>query len=399
MTLAINGGDPVRSKFLSFSMPDVHEEDIEAAVQVMRTGWLSTGKKATEFEDSFSDYKNVSGTVALSSCTAALHLALETLGLPPKMEVLVPNFTFSATVSTVFHAGLRPVIVDCEPYTMNISLEDAEKKITPKTRAMVIVHFAGLSCDMDEVIAFCNAHNLLLIEDCAHAIETTWKGQHAGTFGRAGCFSFYGTKNITTACGEGGALITNHRDTYDRVRTLSLHGMSKNAASRFSTAGFKHYDILEPGYKYNMPDVSAAFLSSQLKRIDYNWSIRKSIWDRYKAAFSDLPIGLPVEAPDHSRQAYHLFVINLYKSAFFNVSRDQILDALTKEGIGVGVHYRPIHLMSFYKELMRLDPINFPNSNYLASGVMSLPLTASMSSTDVDDVIAATRKVLTYYKR
>ncbi len=392
MTLAINGGDPVRHKFLSFSEPDVQEEDIEAAVRTIRTGWLSTGKEATKFEEAFAKYKggNIQ-CVALSSCTAALHLALLSLDLTPDDEVLVPDMTFSATAAAVVHAGGKPIFVDVDRQTQNIDITDLKNKVTNRTVAVVLVHFAGSPCRMELIEEYCNHRDIMIIEDCAHAIETVNAGVPSGTKNYAGCFSFYGTKNITTTIGEGGMLISKHPRVIEFARKMSLHGMTKNAAARYGNAGFKHYDILAPGYKYNMPDVSAAFARSQLERITYNLEIRKSIWTRYIEAFEDLPIHTPRISSPLNTDALHLFTIQL---AGFRPNRDWVLEALTKEGIGVGVHYMPLHTMSYWREAYNLHKEDFPNAEWLGQRTLSLPLTAALSQHDVDDVITAVKKVL-----
>ncbi len=398
MTLAINGGAPVRTKFLSFSIPDIQEEDIEAAVDVMKSGWLSTGKEATKFEEAFIQYKggNV-GAVALSSCTAALHLALESI--PVKgWEVIVPDMTFSATAAAVVHAGGIPVFADVNPVTQNITVESIRERITDTTKAVILVHFAGQTCQMNQIQDLCNEKGILIIEDCAHAIETTFCSIPSGTQNYAGCFSFYGTKNVTTAIGEGGMLISKHPGVVEFARRMSLHGMSRNAAERYGTAGFKHYDILAPGFKYNMSDVAAAFANSQLKRIDYNWAIRQSIWDRYNKAFSNLAIYRPFNFLSHnSKHAYHLYTFQIVNSAY-SVDRDQILEALTAEGIGVGVHYKPLHTHTYWKRYcIQQNTKECYSADRLGKSTISLPLTPSMESQDVVDVITAVKKVLGYY--
>jgi len=374
------------------------EEDIQAAVDTMRSCWLGTGPKTTEFENKFAEYKGVKYAVALNSCTAALHLALLSLKLQPGDEIITTDFTFTATVSTIIHAGLTPVPVDCQLKIGNIEWNKIEEKITPRTKAIVVVHFAGYPCQMDTIVNICKRYNLYLIEDCAHAIEGTFDGKHCGTFGDIGCFSFYSTKNFTTACGEGGMLITDNEDIMREVRMLSLHGMSKGAHNRFGKEGFKHYEILYPGYKYNLTDVASSFALSQLSRVESNWEKRNSVWKKYMTDFRGLPVYLPPNIPENIKHAYHLFTIYL-KVESLKVSRDFVLNALTKEGIGTGVHYTAIHAHPYYHKTFGWNAKNFPNSQWMSERTLSLPLSAKLTDQDVDDVIQALKKVLNYYRK
>jgi dTDP-4-amino-4,6-dideoxygalactose transaminase len=397
MKPAIIGGTPVRSEFLVFGQPEILQEDLDAAVETMKTCWLGTGPKTTEFEQAFAQYKGIKHAVGLNSCTAALHLALVALGLN---EVLCPVFTFTATASQIQHAGLTPVFVDCQLKTQCIEPALIEAKITPRTRALVVVHFAGYPCDMDAIMDICKRYNLFLIEDCAHAIETTYKGQHCGTFGDVGCFSFYSTKNLTTACGEGGMLICNDDSIHDFVRKAALHGMSKGAHNRFSASGFKHYDVEYPGFKYNLTDVASAVALKQLQRLEASWIKRKAVWDRYQDGLSDLKglLFLPPEPEADLKHGLHLFAIHL-KVEKLKVNRDFVLDALTKEGIVSGVHYLSLHRHSHYYKTYDLIAEDYPNSEWISQRTISLPITPKLTEQDVSDVIAAVHKVLEYYKK
>lgn len=395
---AIDGGVPVRNELLVFGQPEVLEEDIQAAAETMRTCWLGTGKKTTEFEQKFAAYKGAKYAVGLNSCTAALHLSLMALNLQPGDEVITTDYTFTATVSTIIHAGLKPVPVDCQSKTQNIEWNRIEEKITPRTKAIVIVHFAGYPAQMDKIVDICKRYNLYLIEDCAHAIEATFDGKHCGIFGDIGCFSFYSTKNMTTACGEGGMLLTSNEDIARSARTLSLHGMSKDAHNRFGSDGFKHYEILYPGYKYNLTDVASSFALSQLERIEDNWEKRHRVWERYMKELKGLPVYLPPELPDNIRHAHHLFTIQL-KLDQLKVNRDFILNALTKEGIGTGVHYMAIHTHPYYFNAFGWKATDYPNAQWLSDRTISIPLSAKLSNQDVTDVVTALSKILNYYKK
>jgi len=395
---AIEGGSPVRQDFLVFGQPEILEEDIQAAVDTMRTCWLGTGKRTEELEKKFATYTGSKSGVGLNSCTAALHLALMALKLQPGDEVITTAYTFTATVSTIIHAGLKPVLVDCQLKTQNIEWNKIEEKITPRTKAIVIVHFAGLPCQMDKIVDICKRYNLSLVEDCAHAIEGTFDSKHCGTFGDVGCFSFYSTKNITTACGEGGMLISDNDDLIKEVRMLSLHGMSKGAHNRFGSDGFKHYEILYPGFKYNLTDVASSFCISQLARIESSWLKRKHVWDRYIVELSGLPLYLPPPIPDNMKHSYHLFTVQI-KPDQLKVNRDFVLNALTKEGIGTGVHYMAIHTHPYYYKTFGWTAEDFPNAQWLSERTISLPISSKLTDQDISAVVGAVKKVLSYYKK
>lgn len=283
-----------RKNFLVFGAPKIEEAEIQEVVASLRSGWLGTGSKVARFENDFAQYKNVSGAVALNSCTAALNLSILAAGIGPGDEVITTALTFCATVNAIIHAGATPVLADVEADTMNIDPLDIEHRITARTRAILPVHFAGRPCNMDAIMAVANKHGLKVIEDCAHAIETEYHGQKTGTFGDFGCFSFYVTKNIVT--GEGGMVIARREEDLNRIKILGLHGMDKDAWKRFSDEGYKHYQVVECGYKYNMMDLQAAIGIHQLKRIEAYWQRRREIWGQYDAAFRNLPVTLPAGA-------------------------------------------------------------------------------------------------------
>jgi len=246
----------MRSSMLVFGQPDIREEDINEVVDSLRKSWLGTGPKVHQFENDFAKYKDVSYCVAVNSCTAALHLACRALDLKPQDEVITSAMTFCATINAIIHSGATPVLADIDPTTLNIDPQQIEKKITKKTKAILLIHFAGRPCAMDEILRIAKEHHLAIIEDCAHAIESEYKGQRTGTFGDFGCFSFYATKNITT--GEGGIVISHHEDLINKIKIMALHGMSNDAWRRFSDKGYKHYYVVDRGFKYNMMDIQAA---------------------------------------------------------------------------------------------------------------------------------------------
>ena len=268
----------MRKDFLVFGNPLIEQPEIDEVVDCLKSGWLGTGPKVKKFEEDFGAYKGTGFAVALNSCTAALHLAMKVVGIKRGDEVLVPTMTFAATANAVIHAGGIPIFVDCDQNTMNIDPREIVKKITSKTKAIIPVHFAGRPCDMDAIMAIARKYDLKVIEDCAHAIEAEYKGKKVGTFGDIGCFSFYVTKNIVT--GEGGMAITNNEEYADKIKILALHGMSKDAWKRFSDEGYKHYQVVEAGFKYNMMDLQAAIGIHQLKESDL-LEAREEIWNRY----------------------------------------------------------------------------------------------------------------------
>jgi dTDP-4-amino-4,6-dideoxygalactose transaminase len=384
---------PIRPKdrFLVFGAPAIEEAEIEEVAASMRSGWLGTGPKVARFENDFKGYKTAKHAVAVNSCTAALHLSILAAGIQPGDEVITTPMTFCATVNAIIHAGAVPVLADVDPVTMNIDPEPVKSKITPDTRAILPVHFAGRSCDMDPICEIAKRHNLKLIEDCAHAIETEYKGRKAGTFGDFGCFSFYVTKNIVT--GEGGMVLAHNEEDAARIKVLALHGMSKDAWKRFGDEGYKHYFVVECGFKYNMMDVQAAIGIHQLSRVEAYWRRRQEIWNRYNEAFADLPIGLPADPEPDTRHAHHLYTI-LIDPAKTGISRDAFLDAMTGQNIGVGVHYLSIPEHPYYQQKFGWKPEDYPNAMRIGRQTVSLPLSARMNSQDVADVIAAVQKVV-----
>lgn len=392
--LAIAGHAPTRARnnFLVFGAPQIEEEEISEVVACLRRRWIGTGPKVQEFERAFAAYKGSPHAVALHSCTAALHLSLLASGFGPGDEVITTPMTFCATVNAIIHAGARPVLADCDRTTMNIRAEEIARHITPRTRAILVVHFAGLCCDMEPILELARSRNLLVIEDCAHAIESEYRGRKAGTIGDAGCFSFYVTKNVVT--GEGGMVITRKEQLAAAVRILGLHGMSKDAWSRFSDDGYRHYEVTAAGFKYNMMDLQAVIGIAQLKRVEANWRRRREIWQVYQRDMSDLPCQLPPsDGGAEGRHAHHLYT-PLVDIERLGKSRDWVLAALTAENIGVGVHYLPVHRHTYYQQRFGWRWGDYPNAEWIGERTVSLPLSPALSDQDVADVTRAFRKVL-----
>lgn len=380
-----------RKNFLVFGAPAIEDAEIQEVVATMKSGWLGTGPKVAQFEDDFRVFKNAQHAIAINSCTAALHLSMLAAGVKPGDEVITTPLTFCSSVNAIIHAGATPVLSDIEPETMNIDPRHVENKISPKTRAILPVHFAGRPCNMDSLCDIAQKHNLKIIEDCAHAIEAEYKGKKTGTFGDFGCFSFYVTKNIVT--GEGGMVLAKTAENAALIKMLALHGMSNDAWHRFSDEGYKHYQVVECGFKYNMMDIQAAIGIHQLKRIDSYWEARRKIWQAYNKAFSKLPIGLPADPEPNTRHAYHLYTI-LIDEEKTGISRDKFLEAMTSENIGVGVHYLSIPEHPFYQDTFSCKPEQYPNAMRIGRQTVSLPISAKLTDDDTDDVINAVRKII-----
>jgi dTDP-4-amino-4,6-dideoxygalactose transaminase len=381
-----------RESFLVFGAPAIEEPEIDEVVASLESGWLGTGPKVARFERDFADYKEAEHAVAVNSCTAALHLSMVALGLESGDEVITTPLTFCATANAVLHAGARPVLADIDPSTMNIDPDEVEQHITPRTRALLPVHFAGRPCEMDRLMEIAEAHGLAVIEDCAHAIESEYMGRKTGTFGDYGCFSFYVTKNVCT--GEGGMVLARREEDVERIKILALHGMSKDAWARFGDSGFKHYQVVELGFKYNMMDIQAAIGIHQLARVDNNWRRRREVWQRYDEAFSSLPIELPAPPAPGTRHAYHLYTV-LVDEAETGVSRDGFMERLLEFNIGVGVHYMSLPEHPYYQRTLGWRPEDYPNAMKVGRQTVSLPLSAGLTDADVDDVVAAVGSILT----
>jgi dTDP-4-amino-4,6-dideoxygalactose transaminase len=380
----------VRDSFLIFGSPLIGEEEIAEVVDSLRSGWIGTGPKVHRFEQRLADYLGAPQCRCLSSCTAALILSLQVLGVGPGDEVLVPAMTFVASANAVEHAGATPVLVDSVPGTGLIDFEAAEAAVTPRTRAIMPVHLAGRPVDMDRLAAFRDRHRVFVVEDAAHAIGAEWRGRKIGSLGNLAAFSFYVTKNITTI--EGGALVTEDADIAAEVERLALHGLSLGAWQRFSDSGFRHYEVVRPGFKYNMTDVQAAVGLHQLGQLDEWIERRAQLWERYDARLESLPLQTPPAPEPHTRHARHLYQVLLDPSA--PVARDRLLDQLARRNIGTGVHYLGVHLHPFYRDKYSLKDTDFPVATAISERTLSLPLSPKVTEHDQDDVVAALTELL-----
>jgi dTDP-4-amino-4,6-dideoxygalactose transaminase len=395
-SIACEGGKPVRDSFLVFGKPRLEEAEIQEVLACLKSGWISTGPRVNQFETLFREYVGSKHALALNSCTAGLHLALLVAGVQPGDEVITSPMTFAASANTVIHCGGAPVFVDVDPRTGLIDPAQIEAKITAKTKAIVPVHYCGRACDMDEIMAIARKHNLIVIEDAAHAIETWYHGQKVGNIGDFTVFSFYVTKNVVT--GEGGIVTTDNSEWAEKIKVYGLHGMSKDAWKRYSNDGFKHYQILYPGFKYNMMDLQAALGLHQIQRANEWLKLREEIWRAYDAAFADLPLFLPPAAEPDTVHARHLYtpLIDLER---VRCDRDAILQALQRENIGTGIHFISLHLHEYYRKTFGFLPEDFPHARWISERTISLPLSPALSEQDVNDVIVAVRRVLQYYHR
>lgn len=380
-----------RDELLVFGAPAIEQDEINEVVACMQSGWLGTGPKVARFEQDFADYKGSGHAVAVSSGTAALHLSMIALGLGPGDEVITTPLTFCATANAIIHAGATPVLADIDASTMNIDVECVRAKLTPRTKAILPVHVAGRPCEMDQLMALADSNGLAVVEDCAHAIETEYRGRKAGTFGDFGCFSFYVTKNVVT--GEGGMVLTRREADSARIKVLALHGMTKDAWERFGDKGYKHYQVVEAGFKYNMMDIQAAIGIHQLARVERNWRRRQEIWTLYNQALGDLPVGLPADPAPSTRHAYHLYAI-LIDETKCGLGRDQFLQGMTDFNIGVGVHYLSLPEHPFYQERFGWLPEAHPEAMRVGRQTVSLPLSAKLTDADVEDVVSAVKQVL-----
>ncbi|MHB8896855.1 MAG: DegT/DnrJ/EryC1/StrS family aminotransferase [Candidatus Geothermincolia bacterium] len=381
----------MRDEFLVFGSPLIERPEIDEVVASMESGWLGTGPKVARFEQLFSEYTGSPFAIAVNSCTAALHLSMLAAGIGQGDEVIVPTMTFAATANAVIHAGGTPVFVDCDRDTMNIDPAAVEAAITERTRAVIPVHFAGRPCEMDALADVVARHGLMVIEDCAHAIETEYHAKKAGTFGDFGCFSFYVTKNIVT--GEGGMVTTASEEHADLIKVLALHGLSKDAWSRFSDSGFKHYQVIYCGYKYNMMDIQAAMGLHQLPRVEEYWRRRRDLWRRYDSAFEGLRVFTPPAPEPDTRHAFHLYTLMLDIDNL-DITRDQFMAGMAEKNIGTGVHYIALHLHPYYQETFGCAKGDFPNAEWISERTVSLPLSAKLSDGDAGDVIEAVTEIL-----
>jgi dTDP-4-amino-4,6-dideoxygalactose transaminase len=380
-----------RKSYLVFGSPSIEESEIQEVVDTLKSGWLGTGPKVTKFEEMVREYTGAQFAIALNSCTAGLHLAMLVTGIRQGDEVITTPLTFGSTANAIVHTGATPVFVDVEKVSMNIDPNKIEDAITPKTRAIIPVHFGGRPCDMDAVMDIAQRHDLIVIEDAAHCIEGWFKGKKIGNIGDMTCFSFYVTKNIVT--GEGGMVTTNKEVWADKIKMYGLHGLSRDAWKRYSDDGFVHYQVIFPGYKYNMMDIQASLGLHQMKRIEKYLKRREQIWETYNNAFSSLSVICPAGPEKDTIHARHLYTL-LIDAEKINKTRDTVQQELHELNIGSGIHFIALHLHDYYRKTYGYEPEDFPNAKWISERTISLPLSAKLTDEDVRDVIAAVKEVI-----
>ena len=381
----------MRQNYLTFGRPDIGEEEIAEVVATLRSGWIGTGPKVGAFEDAFKDYVGVEHAIAVSSCSAALHLSVLASGIGPGDEVITSPMTFCATVNAIVHVGATPVFADIDRETMNIDPERIEASMTPQTKAIIPVHFAGRPCDMEAIRQIAGRRGLIVIEDAAHAIEARAAAGKIGALGDLACFSFYATKNVVTA--EGGMVTTNRSDWVDQLNTGAMHGMSRDAWRRYSDAGYKHYQVELPGFKYNMTDIQASLGLHQLRNVDVNGQRREAIWLRYDEAFGDGPLQIPAAPQPGETHARHLYTV-LVDEDLVGIDRDEFQGQLHHLNIGTGIHYVAVHLHPYYARTWGFRRGDYPAAEYISDRTLSLPLGPGMDEGDVADVIAAVTELV-----
>ena len=385
----------MRKDFLEFSPPVIGDDEVNAVVETLRSSWITTGPKTKEFEKKFAEKFGAPAALAVNSCTAALHTALVGLGIGPGDEVITTPMTFCSTVNVIEQVGARPVLVDVEPDTLNIDPDKIEDAVTAKTKAIMPVHYSGHPVDLDAIYDIAERHNLFVVQDAAHAVSAKYKGRYIGTRGTIAAFSFYATKNMTTA--EGG-MLTGTPDFVEKCRIISLHGMSRDAWNRYSKEGSWYYEVLLPGFKYNMTDIQASLGLVQLEKLESFQLRRAEIVAKYNQEFKNYDaLEIPV-AKAEVEHAWHLYVLKLNLEAL-RINRNQFIEELKVRNIGTSVHFIPIHLHPYYRDKYGYKPEDFPVAFNNYQRILSLPLHAGLSDNDVQDVIAAVVEIVKKYSR
>ena len=379
-----------RDEFLPYCRPYFDDEELNRVADVLKSGWWTKGSVTCEFEKVFAEYVGAKYAVAVNSCTAAMHIALVAKGIGEGDEVISTPMTFCSTINTIVHTGAKPVLVDIDSKTGLIDVDKIEAAITEKTKAIVPVHYAGQSCDMDKINAIAEKYGLFVLEDCAHALSTEYKGRKIGSMGNACAYSFYVTKNISTA--EGGMLTTDDEELYEKASVLSLHGMSKNAWSRYGTKGDWKYEVCDPGFKYNLTDIAAALGIAQMNKLDEMQAIRTEYAEMYNKVFDEIDGITYLKDNGLGKNSAHLYVIQIDKDKF-NIDRDAFIELLKDYNIGTSVHFIPICMHPYYINNFGYKKGDFPATEKMFEGIISLPLYPSMSREDVMYVIEAVREI------
>ena len=379
-----------RDEFLPYCRPYFDDDELNGVADVLKSGWWTKGSVTREFEKVFAEYVGAKFAVAVNSCTAAMHIALVAKGIGEGDEVISTPMTFCSTINTIVHTGAKPVLVDIDSKTGLIDVDKIEAAITEKTKAIVPVHYAGQSCDMDKINAIAEKYGLFVLEDCAHALSTEYKGKKIGSMGNACAYSFYVTKNISTA--EGGMLTTDDEELYEKASVLSLHGMSKNAWSRYGTKGDWKYEVCDPGFKYNLTDIAAALGIAQMNKLDEMQDIRTEYAEIYNKAFDKIDGITYLKDNGLGKNSAHLYVIQIDKNKF-DIDRDTFIELLKEYNIGTSVHFIPICMHPYYINNFGYKKGDFPETEKMFEGIISLPLYPSMTREDVMYVIEAVREI------
>jgi dTDP-4-amino-4,6-dideoxygalactose transaminase len=409
-------------KFVQFHQSYIKNDEIKEVVDTLKSGWITTGPRTKKFEEDFKNYIGCRHAIGLNSCTAGLHLSLASLNLGEGDEVITSPITFPATANVIIHQRATPVFVDIEMDTLNMDVNKIEEKITPRTKAIMPVHFAGHPCDMERIMDIAKRHKLHVIEDAAHAIESEYNRKKIGNIGDFTSFSFYATKNITT--GEGGMLTTNNDELADKARMMSLHGISRDAWKRYGKEGYHHWELYYPGFKYNMFDIQAAIGIHQLEKIEDFLKRRKKYVDMYNESFKDIHEIAPLKTMGKIKHAHHLYVI-IIKTEELTANRDEIMNEIQSNGVGVGVHFRALHLQPYYQNIhhrehreheelqknlnvfsavfatsaVKFERGMFPVAEYVSDRVISLPLYPKMKVSDVKYVIKIVKEVINRFRK
>ncbi len=395
-SLASQGGQPVRKEFLPFSLPMLGEEEKAEVLKVLESGWITTGPRAFEFEKKLASYVGTSQAIALSSCTAALHVSLAALGVGRGDEVITSTLTFCSTANVIIHLGARPVLLDVRKDTLGMDPSQLESKMNESTKAIIPVHYAGHPCRMDEITEIARAKSVPVVEDAAHALGATYRGRKIGTISELTCFSFYPIKNITTA--EGGAITLNDDELASKIRLFSLHGMSKDAWKRYSSKGAWYYEVLYPGFKYNLTDLQAALGLCQMDKLEDFLARRESMARLYDAAFSDVEEVSSLHVEGDVEHARHLYPILLNLDAL-KIDRGAFIEELRAENIGTTVNFVPVHMHPYYRDTFGYKTGDFPVAEDAYERLISLPLYPRMNDKDAEDVIEAVKKVARHYRK
>ena len=386
----------MKNDYIPFHKPLVTDDEINEVVDTIKSGWWTTGPKTLKFENEFNSFIGSKFSLAVSSWTAAAHLALEAIGLLPGDEVIVPSITFTATAEIVCYFKAKPVIVDVQKDSFNIDPEEIEKHITNKTRAVIPVHYGGNPCDMDEILKLARLNNFKIIEDAAHSLPAKYKGRMIGTIGDATCFSFYVTKTLAT--GEGGMISTDDEEIASRCSIMRLHGINSDAWKRYTSEGSWYYEVVAPGFKYNFTDIQASLGLAQLKKLEITQSARKNIFNKYNSLLADNGLLKLYSYKDVVEPSYHLYPI-LLDIEGLKITRSQVIDELKNMGIGTSVHFIPLYRHPYYRETYNLDINNYPVSEYIYPRIITLPIWPGISDSQIDRVAEGLNSITRKFKK